>query len=146
MNHLGDDKQCFPRNWRNLTLNTVAQIHFSQSSYSSSWRFQCYQPYVFTLAPIFNLLQDVHLLPALLPFHQAWLSLFGSQARCCVLWLQDKALPPRKACKCFPVIGFLRNMLERKLLSPSQVGARDFTGSQISLLVRFNSTQHPLKC
>ena len=42
MNHLGDDKQRFPRNWRNFTLNVAARTPLPPSSYFSSWRFQCF--------------------------------------------------------------------------------------------------------
>lgn len=141
MNHLGDDKQCFPRNQRNFTLNIAAQIHLSQSSNLGAGDCSAFSDTSSLHHPSVTSHGDLHLLPVLLPFPQARPSLLGSQACCCVLWLEDKAIPPRNASKCFPVIGFLRNMLERKLLSPpSETGARDFTGSPASFLARFSST------
>lgn len=140
--HLGDDKQHFPRNWRNFTLNNWMLL--PQSRYCSSYKFQCFWPCLHcaihsklargtSTCPQRCSCSLRHGLPCL-------------ALQCCLPWLQDKAIPPINACKCFPIIDFLRNMLECEVLSPSsEVGARAFTGSQIGFLAWFNSTQCPLK-
>lgn len=142
--HLGDDKQHFPRNWREFTLNIAAWLSLPQSRYCSSWKIQCFWPRLHCaihnklVKGMFTCPQRCscslrHGLPSL-------------ALQCCLSWLQDKAIPAINACKCFLIIGFLRNMLECEVLSPPrEVGAKGFTGSQISFLTWFNSTQCPLK-
>lgn len=113
MNHLGDDKQRFPRNWRNFTLNTAARTPLPQSSYFSSWRFQCFWPYVFTMPSTVNLLGGRSPAPSVAPV---------PSGMACPVWLSNAMLHSLAGEQSYSSYKCLQ-MLSYNSLSKEYVGA-----------------------